>query len=366
MAQPFSQALWFDQALLPEGWARSVRIEIAQGKISSVERDREPQRFDSYHRIGVAGVANLHCHAFQRGMAGLAEVRGPASDSFWTWREVMYRFLAVMTPDDVEAVAALAYIEMLESGFTRVGEFHYLHHAPDGRPYAAIGELAGRIVAAASATGIGLTLLPSFYAHGGFGGAPRAPGQRRFVTDLDGFAKLYDECRRLCGEIPGAVVGIAPHSLRAVTPDQLKALRRLATEGPIHIHVAEQTKEVEDCIAWSGRRPVTWLLNEVQPDKRWCFIHATHTSTDELVRMAQAGVVMGLCPITEANLGDGIPDLEPFLSAGGLVGVGSDSNVMIGLARELCQLEYAQRLNSRSRNCLARTEGQSKIGRAHV
>ena len=204
--------------------------------------------------------------------------RGTSADSFWTWRDVMYRFVGRMSADDIEAVAAQAYVEMLETGFTRVGEFHYIHHDVSGAPYGNIGELAERIAAAAQASGIGLTLLPVFYAHAGFGGRAPDPGQRRFINSIDGFSKLLEASRRAVAGLPGSVVGVAPHSLRAVTPEQLDAMVALSERGPIHIHVAEQKREVDECIAWSGERPLQWLLGHAPVDRRWCLIHATHAT----------------------------------------------------------------------------------------
>jgi formiminoglutamate deiminase len=355
--------LYFDEALLDSGWAVGVRIEIADGAIAAVETDTRAGAGDERHAIGLPGMPNLHSHAFQRAMAGLAETRGPEHDTFWTWRERMYRLALAMTPDDVQAVAALAYVEMLESGFTRVGEFHYLHHDRDGRPFGDSAEMAGRIIAAASETGIGLTLLPVFYAHGGFGGQDPTANQRRFICNPDTFGRLVEASRRKALSHPGSVVGIAPHSLRAITPEELTAILPLAGNGPIHIHAAEQQREVDDSLAWSGRRPVEWLLDEVAADSRWCLVHATHMTPDETQRMAAAGVVAGLCPVTEANLGDGIFNGRLFLSHGGRFGIGSDSNVLVGVADELRQLEYGQRLHHQQRNVMSRGEGAS-TGRA--
>ena len=346
--------LWFPSALLPEGWAVAVRLTLSDGIITRVETGTEPAAGDERHGIALPGLPNLHSHAFQRAMAGLTEHGdGAGHDDFWTWREAMYRFVDRLGPDDVEAVAALAFAEMLETGFTRVGEFHYLHHDPTGRPYADPAELATRIIAAAAATGIGLTLLPTFYSHANFGGKPPTPGQRRFITDLDGFARLLDGARRTATSLPGTVVGVAPHSLRAVTPDELQEVVPLAGAGPVHIHVAEQIREVEDCLEWSGRRPVEWLLDNQPVDARWCLIHATHTTEAERWAIASRGAVVGLCPITEANLGDGVFDTRAFQSAGGQFGIGTYSNVLIDAAAELRQLEYTQRLTTRGRNVLA-------------
>ena len=286
-------------------------------------------------------------------MAGLAEIRGTSADSFWTWREVMYRFVGRMTADDIEAVAAQAYVEMLEAGFTRVGEFHYIHHDISGAPYGNLGELAGRIAAAAQTAGIGLTLLPVFYAHADFGGRAPDPAQRRFVNDLDGFSRLMEASRRAVAGQEGAVVGIAPHSLRAVTPDELDAVVAVAGTCPIHIHIAEQMREVDECIAWSGQRPLQWLFDHAPVDRNWCLVHATHATSAELGAVADSGAVAGLCPVTEANLGDGTFNAPEFIDRGGVFGVGSDSNVLIGLSDELRQLEYSQRLALKVRNVLA-------------
>ena len=355
------QSLWFDTALLADGWARDVRISHADGVITAIETGTPTRGGDERAGIAVPGLGNLHSHAFQRGMAGLAEARGPGGDDFWSWRNVMYRFVDRLEPQDVEDIAALAYAEMLESGFTRVGEFHYLHHDRDGRPYADRGELAARIAAAALNTGIGLTLLPVFYAHSGFGGAAPGDGQRRFINTPDGYASLIDASREAVRALPDAVVGVAPHSLRAATPEELSLIAPLAAGGPVHMHIAEQTREVEDCIAWSVQRPVDWLLDHMAVDARWCLVHATHLSVTETMRLAAGAAVVGLCPITEANLGDGIFPAARFIEAGGRFGVGSDSNVLIDAAEELRLLEYGQRLSARARNGLA-SAGRPSVG----
>jgi formimidoylglutamate deiminase len=346
-------------ALTPEGWRANVRLTIEEQVIARVEAATEPSSGDESHAIVLPGVANVHSHAFQRAMAGLAETRGPAADNFWTWREAMYRFALTMDPDDVEAVAGQLYVEMLESGFTRVGEFHYLHHDKDGRPYRSIAEMATRIGAAAQQTGIGLTLLPVFYAHANFGGAPPTPGQRRFVSSLEDFGRILEGCRQVAAGLFGANVGVAPHSLRAVTPDELEVLVEMSQRDPIHMHIAEQTKEVDDCIAENGARPVEWLLNHASVDQRWCLIHATHMDDAETRRLARSGAVVGLCPITEANLGDGAFNAPEYVADGGRFGIGSDSNIQIGVASELRQLEYAQRLRLRARNVMARAAGST-------
>ena len=355
-------SIFAEQALLPKGWERDVRIEMTDGRIASVETGARPQADDDRQTAVVSGMPNLHSHAFQRGMAGLAEVRGSGADSFWSWRDVMYRFALSMTPEQVEAVASQLYIEMLEAGFTRVGEFHYLHHDRDGQPYSNIAEMADRIAAAASATGMGLTLLPVFYAHSGFGGQPPHEGQRRFVNDLNRFQLLFEKCRESVRNLNQGVLGVAPHSLRAATPKELAELQDLAPDAPFHIHIAEQTKEVEDCIAWCGQRPVEWLLANSDVNARWCLIHATHMTEEETIGMARRGAVAGLCPVTEANLGDGTFQAPVFRAHGGSYGIGSDSNVLIGLADELRQLEYSQRIALRARNIIA--EPGRSTGRA--
>ena len=351
--------LWFDTAYLPYGWARRVRFGIDGAAIASVETGVEAGPSDERHGAALPGLCNVHSHGFQRGMAGLSERRGRPDDDFWSWREVMYRFLDRLTPDDIAAITAQAYVEMLESGFTRVGEFHYLHNDVDGSRYADPAETAGAIVAAAETSGIGLTLLPVFYAHGDFGGAAAAPGQRRFLSDVGGFAELVEASR---AKLPAdAVLGIAPHSLRAVTPDELRAILPLAGAGPIHIHAAEQVREVEACVAWSGARPVEWLLDHAAVDAEWCLIHATHLTDNECDRLAASGAVAGLCPVTEANLGDGIFPAVRYLAAGGRFGVGTDSNILIDAAGELRAVEYSQRLAHRRRALLA-DKGEPSVG----
>lgn len=342
------------QALLPEGWAADVRITFRDGVIADVRSGEASAPGDERAEIVVPAMPNVHSHAFQRAMAGLAERRGPGEDTFWSWRETMYRFALSMSPDQVEAVAAQLYVEMLEAGFGRVGEFHYLHHDRDGQAYANIGEMAERIAAAAAESGIGLTLLPVFYAHSNFGGMPPAPGQKRFVSTISSFASLFEAAGEAAARLPGATVGVAPHSLRAVTPAELADVVALAGNRPIHIHAAEQVREVEECIAWSGARPVQWLLANAPVDGRWCLIHATHMTGEEVAGMAGSGAIAGLCPVTEGNLGDGIFAADRFLAARGRVGIGSDSNILIGVADELRQLEYTQRLHRRQRNVLAK------------
>ena len=336
----------FGQVLLPGGWTRDVRVTTRDGDIASIASGpAEPG--DARIAAALPGLPNLHSHAFQRGMAGFAEVAGPTDDSFWTWRETMYRFATAIGPDELHAIAAMAYVEMLETGFTRVGEFHYLHGVGGAGPRA----MTEAIVAAAAETGIGLTHLPVFYARGGFGGQTPGERQRPFVLSLDGYAALVDDARTVAGDLPDALVGVAPHSLRAVSPEQLAQVATLG-DGPIHIHVAEQVKEVDDCLAWSGARPVEWLLANADVNERWCAIHATHMTDAETRALASSGAIAGLCPITEANLGDGLFPGEVYVAGGGRYGVGSDSNVRIDAAEELRLLEYGQRLAARGRTRL--------------
>lgn len=337
----------FERAMLPDGWARDVRVTVENGVFTAIATPARPEAGDEQIAAVLPGLPNLHSHAFQRGMAGLAEVAGPTDDSFWTWRETMYRFAAAVTPDDLQAIGALAYVEMLEAGFTRVGEFHYLHGVGDAGPTA----MTEAIVAAAAETGIALTHLPVFYAQGGFGGQAPGERQRRFVLGLGDYGRLIADARRAVAALPDGVVGVAPHSLRAVTPHDLTDIARLG-DGPVHIHIAEQVKEVDDCLAWSGARPVEWLLDHADVGPGWCAVHATHMTMAETRALAGSGAVAGLCPITEANLGDGLFPAEDFLAAGGAYGVGSDSNVRIDAAEELRLLEYGQRLSARGRTRL--------------
>ncbi len=303
-------------------------------------------------------MANLHSHSFQRAMAGLTERRGPGSDSFWSWRKLMYAFNERLTPDHVEAIAGLVQVEMLEAGYTSVGEFHYLHHAPDGSRYDDPAEMAGRICAAAGTSGIALTLLPVFYRWSGFGQQAPSEGQRRFLNTPDSYAELHAAAARHVAVLEHGQIGIAPHSLRAADLSDIDEIRPLADNAPIHIHIAEQVREVEDCQATTGARPVRFLLDHQPVDERWCLVHATHMDAGETGDLARSGAVAGLCPLTEANLGDGLFPAVDYLAAGGAIGIGSDSHIRIDLAEEIRLLEYGQRLTRRERNVLAEA-GQS-------
>ena len=353
----------FDRVLTPDGWLAPGRVEVGDdGRIAGVEAGERGERIGG---IALPGMPNLHSHAFQRAMAGLTERAGPGGDSFWTWREVMYGFVDRLDPDDAGAIAAQLYCEMLKAGYTAVAEFHYLHHAPDGSPYDDLAEMAERVTAAARRTGIALTLLPVLYDAGGFGGAPVGGAQRRFANDPDRLLRIVETMRRRHGAEPGFRIGLAPHSLRAVgresLAEALAGLDSMDRGAPVHVHIAEQTKEVEDCIAWSGRRPVEWLLDAHDVGPRWCLVHATHMTEDETRALAGTGAVAGLCPTTEANLGDGLFPLEAYLGAGGRFGIGSDSHVSVSPVEELRWLEYGQRLTSRRRNVAAPPMGSTGV-----
>lgn len=359
--------LYTEHLLAATGWLRSARLHLEDKRIASIESGVAAQPGDERHAVVVPAVANLHSHAFQRGMAGLAEARGPVEDNFWSWRDTMYRFASRMSPEQLQAIAAQAYLEMLEAGYCRVGEFHYVHHDVGGRRFADPGEMASRIAAAAAGIGISLTLLPVFYAHASFGGRPPNSGQSRFIHDVESYTRLIERCRLLVAALPSSVVGVAPHSLRAVTPEELAEVLRLLPGAPVHIHIAEQLNEVRDCVAWSGLRPVQWLLENASVDSRWCLVHATHIDPGEIDGIARSGATVGLCPITEANLGDGIFPAAEFLAAGGHVGVGTDSNVCISLSGELSLLEYTQRLSRGVRNVIGlenRSTGMALYQRA--
>jgi formimidoylglutamate deiminase len=358
--------LKFASALLPSGWASDVTFTLGSGgmieKVSAGSADRADK---SLKGIAIPAVPNVHSHAHQRLMVGLAEVAGPGADSFWTWREVMYGFALKLGPEDLQAVAAQLYVEMLKSGSTVAGEFQYLHHQPDGTPYQEPAELSLRCHAAAQEAGIAITLLPTLYAYGGFGGQPPASGQRRFINDEVRYLKIIESLDKASKGNALSQLGISPHSLRAVTKelltDVIAGLDRMGRKAaPIHIHAAEQTKEVDDCLAWSGgTRPVQDLLDNFSLSSRWCAIHATHMTAEETERMARSGMIAGLCPTTEANLGDGIFPADRFLKAKGAIAVGSDSHISVSPAEDLRVLEYSQRLRDRTRNALAAGPGKS-------
>jgi formimidoylglutamate deiminase len=357
-------------AFLPDGWAENVLLEIdAAGDLVAVTPGAAADSAERAAGPLLPGMPNLHSHAFQRAMAGLAEHVQTGSgkgDSFWTWREVMYRFVGALTPEQVEAIAAQLYVEMLKSGYTAVGEFHYLHHGPGGQPYDDLAEMSRRTIAAAAATGIGITQLPVLYGYGGFGAQKAGEGQRRFLNDPKRLLRIIETLKASHEDNPQVRVGVAPHSLRAVTPETLdevvQGLTALDATAPIHIHIAEQVKEVDDCLAWCGKRPVEHLYDVQAPDARWCLVHATHMSEGETAALAASGAVAGLCPTTEANLGDGLFPAEPYLAAGGRWGIGSDSHISVSPIEDLRWFEYGQRLVTRRRNVLAGEGAEASVG----
>jgi formimidoylglutamate deiminase len=345
--------IWAEKALLQGDWARDVAVDIGDdGRITQVTEGAAA--VGDRRSVLLPAPSNLHSHAFQRAMAGLTEARGPdPRDTFWTWRQLMFRYLETMTPDQVEAITAFVQMEMLEAGYACNVEFHYLHHQPDGTPYADMAEMAGRVAAAAAKTGIGLTLLPVHYQFGGCDGRALGRGQVRFGTTPDGYERLWQDSARAVAGLPqDTAIGRAPHSLRAVSVEGLRAILQNAT-GPIHMHLAEQVAEVEEVSSHLGARPVEWVLDNLPVGGEWCFIHLTQMTPRETERLARTGAVAGLCPITEANLGDGIFDGVRWLQEGGRIGVGSDSNIRISLTEELRQLEHSQRLRDRVRAALA-------------
>jgi len=351
-----------DHAWCDGAFANDVALDVDAGAFAGLQA--QAQRGERIGRFVVPGMPNLHSHAFQRAMAGLAERRGFVDkcdqatssrdhDSFWTWREVMYAFAGRIGPDDLRAIAAQLYVEMLKAGYTQVCEFHYLHHQPDGTPYADPAEMSLALIEAAREAGIGLTLLPTLYMTGGFDGRALSERQRRFGHTVDAYLRLLERLRAL--ESPMLRVGIALHSLRAVPEDALRVVldSEPARSGPVHIHIAEQIGEVQDSLAIRKARPVEWLLDHADVDARWCLVHATHLSDDETRRIAASGAVAGLCPTTEANLGDGLFPLRAYLDAGGRLGIGSDSHISVSPVEELRWLEYGQRLATRHRNVSA-------------
>ena len=348
------QTIWAQQALLADGWAQNVILTVENGGIASITTGPAPA---TAQRVGalIPAPANLHSHAFQRAMAGLTERRGlDPRDSFWTWRQLMFRFLDHLTPEDIGAITAFVQMQMLESGYACNTEFHYLHHAPGGTPYANLAETSARVAQAAQETGIGLTLLPVLYQVGGCDGRALAPGQNRFGNTPDQFINLLEHADQSLKLLPPDTrLGVAPHSLRAVTPGALSLCATLRPNAPIHMHLAEQTAEVSEVQAHLGARPVEWVLANLTPDARWCFIHCTQMLPHETLGLATSGAVAGLCPLTEASLGDGIFDGVNFATAGGTFGIGSDSNIRISLTEELRALDLSQRLRDHSRAALA-------------
>lgn len=356
-------AFFAERALLPSGWATNVRLEVSNGFITQLTTDADAQGAELLKGPLLAGMPNLHSHAFQRAMAGLAEVAGNPNDSFWTWRDLMYRLVGQISPQQLGVIARQLYIEMLKGGYTSVAEFHYVHQDTHGKPYADPAELALQISQAATSAGIGLTLLPVLYSHSGFGGQAPNDGQRRFIHSTDSYLDLQARLQPLLAKQPAQALGLCFHSLRAVTPQQISdVLGASDRECPVHIHIAEQQKEVDDCLAWSGRRPLQWLYENASVDERWCLVHATHAQPDEVALMAKSGAVAGLCLTTEANLGDGIFPAVSYIAQGGRWGIGSDSHVSLSVVEELRWLEYGQRLRDQRRNRLYRSD-QPMVGR---
>lgn len=352
--------IWAKTALTPAGWQSDLLVEIdAAGKISSLQPHVvSPPEHALQVELLLPAAANLHSHAFQRAMAGLAErPGGSGEDSFWTWRDWMFRFLEVLQPDDVRAIAAMVQMQMLQAGYAAMAEFHYLHHQPGGQPYACLAELSQQIMAAADETGIGLTLLPVLYQVGGCDGRPLQGGQQRFGCRPDQFGELYRQAAEMMKALPADCrIGVAPHSLRATTAEGLREAVELAETNPIHLHLAEQIGEVDEVLTWRKQRPVEWLYDHFNPDQQWCLIHCTQALPHEIAKIAQSQAVVGLCPITEANLGDGIFPASLLLQQGGRWGIGSDSNIRISLTEELRMLEYSQRLRDRRRLILANAD----------
>ena len=361
--------LFAERALLDSGWAEGVLLTIGGDGLIHDQNTLVRHPPPDVERVAgtvLPGMPNLHSHAFQRAFAGAAERRGPGEDSFWTWREAMYRLVANIDPDAIESIAAQLFVEMLESGYTSVGEFHYLHHDRDGRRYACLAETSERIVAAAQQTGIALTLLPVLYTSSGFGGKAPSTEQRRFVNDVERYGRLLETLFSRHRRSEGIRIGAALHSLRAVTPEDLdgalRTLHAMDARAPVHIHVSEQIREVEDCVRWCGQRPVEWLLQHADVDERWCLVHATHLMQAECTALAASDATVGLCPTTEANLGDGVFPALDFVGTGGRFGIGSDSHVSVSPVEELRWLEYGQRLMHRRRNLLA-SEHSPSVGR---
>lgn len=341
-----------DYALLPEGWRADVRLRSdAQGRWVDVTPDAPRGELPRLGRWVLPGMPNLHSHAFQRAMAGGAERFVRPDDSFWSWRETMYAHAGRITPETLHAVACWLYCELLEAGYTRVCEFHYVHHQPDGRPYAPSSAMSDALIAAAADSGIGLTLLPVLYQRGGFRDQPLAPRQRRFEHQSADFLRLLSDLQSR----PGIRLGAAIHSLRAVAAQPLQALlsEPLLRGRVLHIHIAEQQLEVDECLAVHGQRPVQRLFALAEVDAHYCLVHATHLCDAEIQQIARARAVVGLCPTTEANLGDGLFPLAALRDQHGVWGIGSDSHISLDPREELRWLEYQARLASGRRTVLA-------------
>lgn len=350
------QRIWAETALLPGGWAKKVIVEIdGQGRIKEVQSGAPVPDQATQVSMLLPAPVNVHSHAFQRAMAGLTEGRGPdTSDSFWTWRQLMFRFLDRLTPDHIEAITAFVQMEMLEAGYGASVEFHYLHHQPGGVAYDNIAETSACIVAASDQTGMGLCLLPVHYQFGGCDQRALTAGQVRFGNTFEQFQVLHGAAEVSIKQASAdSNIGVAPHSLRAVGIEDLRGYSTAFPAGPIHMHLAEQRAEVAEVEEHWGARPVTWALDNLQLDQRWCLIHCTQMTPNETIALARSGAVAGLCPITESSLGDGIFEAVRWVDHGGAFAIGSDSNIRISLSEELRTLDYSQRLRDGTRAALA-------------
>jgi formimidoylglutamate deiminase len=353
--------LFFPTMFSGSEWLNDALIDIDKNGIikSLVSEVKSSDADEVFSGTCLPGMPNLHSHAFQRAMVGLSEISSSGENNFWTWQKVMYEFLTKLSPEDLEAIACQLYVEMLKGGYTSVAEFHYLHNDKNGDRFENPSEMSDRIFAASNQTGIGLTHLPVLYAHGGFGALAPHEGQKRFLQNINQFQFLLEKLKKHYGNDNQRKIGMALHSLRAVSPEMAKDAVALMSEEPIHIHISEQTKEVDQCVDWSGKRPVEWLLENINVDRRWCLIHATHMTDAEIIALAQTHAAVGLCPTTEANLGDGLFSLKKFMCQKGKIGIGSDSNTSVDVAEELRLLEYGQRLTLKRRNIGAISEGDS-------
>lgn len=352
------EKIFAKRALLPSGWAENVGVQIDdEGYIENITTGGE-EECDTSVGILLPAPVNVHSHSFQRAMAGLTENRGPGlTDSFWTWRSLMFRFLNQLTPKNIESIATYVQMEMLEAGYATNTEFHYLHHRPGGAEYDQVAEMVERIAAATERSGIGLTMLPVHYQYGGCNKSELKEGQIRFGNTLERFEHLFENSKKILGYLPkDTTLGVAAHSLRAVGRKELIELVKLAQKQPIHMHLAEQPAEVEEVLATWQKRPVEWVLENLQINDQWCLIHCTQMLSHETRELAQSGAVAGLCPITEANLGDGIFDGLNWVNNGGSFALGSDSNIKISLTDEIRSLEYSQRLKDKSRASLAQED----------
>ncbi len=349
--------IWAAKALLPNGWAESVVIDMADsGNIESIFCN-QPYASGDRVEILIPAIPNVHSHAHQRAMSGLGERAGlrgnAAKDSFWTWRKIMYHYLERIQPEHLFHISAQLYLEMLKAGYSCVGEFQYLHHDLNGSPYENRAEMSLQCMQAAQRVGLGFTALPVLYRYGGFGGTDPIDGQKRFLNDAEGFVDIVTRLQQASATDPNTSVGIAPHSLRAISGELLRdVISALDNLAAIHVHIAEQAREVDECFAWSQMRPVEWLLDQFDVDPSWCLIHATHMSAAETTAMAQSGCVAGLCPTTEANLGDGFFNAIDYFGQDGCWAIGSDSHISTDPVEELRWLEYGQRLLTRKRNVL--------------